>query len=192
MDAHAHHQFLITRGGHAAWIASAVWLGTTVIGSAAAAEPADPQALADAKRATSSAANGNPKRGFRPAYPPSPVIARVTFEDTSVREEAPGSDIWPITWAADDQLCTPWGDGGGFGGTNSKGRVSLGFARVTGGRRDYRGENIAGGVGAPHPAPFTGKSEGVLALGDTLYLWRDGDASSLESAPKTSRTAFTD
>jgi hypothetical protein len=35
-------------------------------------------------------------------------------------------------------------------------------------------------VDAPHAAPFRGKSEGILALGSTLYLWRDGDASSLE------------
>ncbi len=143
--------------------------------SAAVAQPADPPTAGE-----SSTVVASPKRGFQPAYPPSPVIARLVFDDTSVRTEAPGSDIWPITWAADDNLYTPWGDGGGFGGTNARGRVSLGFARVTGGRRDYRGENIAGGHAAPHPAPFTGKSEGVLAIGDTLYLWRDGDASSLE------------
>jgi hypothetical protein len=108
------------------------------------------------------------------------VLAGVSFDDATARTEAPGSDIWPITWAADDNLYTPWGDGGGFGGTNQIGRVSFGVARVTGGRRDYRGENIAGGVDAPHAAPFRGKSEGILALGSTLYLWRDGDASSLE------------
>ena len=117
---------------------------------------------------------------FTPPYPQSPVIAGVTFDDTTARTEAPGSDIWPITWAADDQLYTPWGDGGGFGGTNSLGRVLLGVARVEGGRRDYRGINLAGGVNASHPAPFGGKSEGILALGRTLYLWRDGDKSSLE------------
>jgi hypothetical protein len=145
-------------------------------------EAADPQALADAQRVAAAlkAVPAEPRRAFKPVYPPSRVIAGVSFDDGTARNEAPGSDIWPITWAADGYLYTPWGDGGGFGGTNAKGRVSLGFARVSGGQRDYRGENIAGGVGAPHPAPFTGKSEGVLALGDTLYLWRDGDASSLE------------
>jgi hypothetical protein len=117
---------------------------------------------------------------FRAGYPQSNVIAGVTFDDASARTEAPGSDIWPITWGADGELYTPWGDGGGFGGTNQTGRVSFGVARVRGGKRDYVGENIAGGVNAPHPAPFKGKSEGILALGPTLYLWRDGDASSLE------------
>ncbi|MES2697046.1 MAG: DUF4185 domain-containing protein [Verrucomicrobiota bacterium] len=141
------------------------------------AEPADPQAVADAARAAKTAPVVA-KTDFKPVYPPSPVIARVVFDDATARTEAPGSDIWPITWGSDDHLYTPWGDGGGFGGTNSKGRVSFGFARVVGGKRDYKGENIAGGVGAAHPAPFTGKSEGVLAVGDTLYLWRDGDGSS--------------
>jgi hypothetical protein len=102
----------------------------------------------------------------------------VTFDDDSARTEAPGSDIWPITWTADDELYTAWGDGGGFGGTNDDSRVSLGVARIEGGPTDYRGVNIAGGKLAPNPAPFTGKSEGILALGNTLYLWRDGDASS--------------
>lgn len=116
---------------------------------------------------------------FTPAYPPSPVIAGVTFDDTTARTAAPGSDIWPITWADDGHLYTAWGDGGGFGGTNADGRVSLGVARVEGGKRDYRGLNLAGGKNAPHPMPFTGKSEGILALGKTLYLWRDGEGSSL-------------
>jgi hypothetical protein len=125
-------------------------------------------------------ASGAPAQDFEPVYPPSPIIKRVTFDDSTARTEAPGSDIWPITWAADGHLYAAWGDGGGFGGTNRDGRVSLGLARIEGGKRDYRGVNIAGGKDAPHPAPFTGKSEGILALGDTLYLWRDGDASSLE------------
>jgi len=112
---------------------------------------------------------------FSPAYPPSPVIARVTFRDASARTEAPGSDIWPVTWAADGQLYAAWGDGGGFGGTNRDGRVKLGVARIEGDARNYRGVNLAGGKASLRPAPFDGKSEGILALGDTLYLWRDND-----------------
>ncbi len=117
---------------------------------------------------------------FQPAYPPSEHIAGLTFNDRLARIEAPGSDIFPITWAADNELYTAWGDGGGFGGNNVAGRVLLGVARISGQRDDYRGFNIAGGVDAPHPSPFGGKSEGILAIGNTLYLWRDGDASSLE------------
>jgi len=114
---------------------------------------------------------------FETAYPASEVIAGVSFDDSTARTLAPGSDIWPITWAGDGHLYTSWGDGGGFGGTNRDGRVSFGVARVEGPKNDYRGINIAGGKGAPNPSPFTGKSEGILAIGNTLYLWRDGQLS---------------
>jgi len=166
------------------WLLGALVISGSVATRAQPPNPPDPAALADAALAAKSASPATTaaaaKRVFQPPYPPSPVIAGVTFDDATAREAAPGSDIWPMTWADDDHLYTAWGDGGGFGGTNAKGRVSLGIARITGGHRDYAGENIAGGVGAPHAAPFTGKSEGILALGNTLYLWRDGDASSLE------------
>jgi hypothetical protein len=112
-----------------------------------------------------------------PSYPPSPVITGVTFHDDTARTLAPGSDVWPLTWAADGHQYTTFGDGGGFGGTGRDGRVSLGIARIEGGKEDYVGVNIAGGKNAPHPAPFTGKSEGILAIGDTLYLWRNGAGS---------------
>src|SRR5262245_60691408 len=59
-------------------------------------------------------------------YPPSPVITGVTFRDETARTLAPGSDIWPLTWAADGHQYTLFGDGGGFGGDNRDGRVSLG------------------------------------------------------------------
>ena len=112
-----------------------------------------------------------------PPYPPSTIITGVTFRDETARTLAPGSDIWPLTWAADGHQYTTFGDGGGFGGTNQVGRVSLGIARVEGGKDGYTGVNLAGGKDAPHPEPFTGKSEGILALGDTLYLWRNGEGS---------------
>jgi len=48
---------------------------------------------------------------------------------------AEGSDMWPITWAADGNLYTCYGDGGGFGGTDTLGRVSFGVARVEGAGR---------------------------------------------------------
>jgi hypothetical protein len=118
------------------------------------------------------------KPRFKPPYPPSEVIAGLTFEDRWARIEAPGSDIWPITWASDGELYAAWGDGGGFGGNNEAGRVSLGVGVLRGTKDNYRGFNLAGGVDAPHPAPFTGKSEGILAIGPVLYLWRDGDGSS--------------
>lgn len=111
------------------------------------------------------------------SFPPSPVLEAVRFDLDSVRERAPGSDNWAITWADDDHQYTTWGDGGGFGGTNRKGRVSMGVARVKGGAEAYRGENVWGGYEAPHDATFEGKSYGIVSVDGALYLWRTGDAS---------------
>jgi cephalosporin-C deacetylase-like acetyl esterase len=132
--------------------------------------------IADRKAASS---NLNPEASFRPPYPPSKAIAGVVFDDSTRRTLAEGSDMWPITWADDDNLYTCFGDGGGFGGTDDLGRVSFGVARVEGSRTDYRGVNVAGGEKAPYPSPFNGKAVGILALGRTLYLWRAGDESSI-------------
>ena len=80
----------------------------------------------------------------KPPYPPSPIIHNVTFDFSSLTRGAPGSDEWPITWAEDDNLYTAWGDGGGFSGTNSDGRVSFGVARIKGTGDNWDGLNIWG------------------------------------------------
>lgn len=104
-------------------------------------------------------------------YPPSPVIERIEFDFASCDRRAPGSDNWPLTWAADGHQYTSWGDGGGFGGTNEQGRVSLGVARIEGNAGDYRGVNVWGGKDTLSSTSFGGKSYGILALHDTLYMW---------------------
>lgn len=106
----------------------------------------------------------------RPPYPPSPVIAHVTWDFGSMVRHAPGSDLWPVTWAGDDRLYTAWGDGGGFGGTNRDGRVSLGVARITGPPERCIGENVFGGKNGAAPASFAGKSNGILSVNGVLYL----------------------
>ncbi len=102
---------------------------------------------------------------------PSPVIERVDFDWSTHRREAPGSDNWPMTWADDGHQYTAWGDGGGFGGGNKNGRVTLGVARVEGDADDYTGKNVWGGFEPEHPASFGGKSYGILSVHGTLYLW---------------------
>jgi len=104
-------------------------------------------------------------------YPPSPVIAGVSFDWATHRRAAPGSDNWPVTWADDDHQYTAWGDGGGFGGTNSLGRVSLGVARIEGDLEGHRGVNIWGGNELQNPATFPGKSYGILCVDGVLYMW---------------------
>jgi len=106
-----------------------------------------------------------------PPYPPSPVIERVIWDFRGIRRLAPGSDLWPMTWAADDNLYTSWGDGGGFGGTNHDGRVSLGFARISGFPPQFVAANVWGGKNAEQQASFGGKTAGMLSVGGVLYAW---------------------
>src|SRR5262245_58381064 len=68
-------------------------------------------------------------------YPRSQVITGMTWDLSTVSSmrKANGSDLWPMTWASDGNLYGAWGDGGGFdGNSNTTGRVSLGFAQITG------------------------------------------------------------
>ncbi|MFZ0456102.1 MAG: hypothetical protein WAM24_20305, partial [Ignavibacteriaceae bacterium] len=77
-------------------------------------------------------------------------------------------------------IYTAWGDGGGFGGTNSDGRVSLGFARIQG----YPGtessldaHNVWGDASPGHnwtaesQATFNGKVGSLICINNTLWAW---------------------
>ncbi|HQU16386.1 MAG: DUF4185 domain-containing protein [Gammaproteobacteria bacterium] len=105
-----------------------------------------------------------------PPYAPSPVVTSVNWDFSSLRSAAPGSDLWPVTWADDGNLYTSWGDGGGFGGTNSLGRVSIGFARITGTPSSLSATNVFGGVSALTSATFVGKAGGMLSVNGVLYM----------------------
>lgn len=104
-------------------------------------------------------------------YPPSPVISDITFDWSTHERRGRGSDNWPITWADDDHQYTSWGDGGGFGGNNHDGRVSLGVARVEGDATSYEGFNVWGGKDPENPATFSGKSYGIISVEGVLYMW---------------------
>jgi hypothetical protein len=104
-------------------------------------------------------------------YPASPVIAKVQFDWSTHHRDAQGSDNWQMTWADDGHQYAPWGDGGGFGGTNSDGRVSLGVGRIEGDFPGYKGVNVWGGKNALHPAGVNGKSWGIVSVGGVLYMW---------------------
>lgn len=109
-----------------------------------------------------------------PPYPPSEAVTGISFDPSTLIELAPGSDNWAITWAADDHQYTSWGDGGGFGGTDGNGRVTMGIARIEGPKENYVGVNVWGGANAENPATFPGKSYGILGVDGKLYLWRSG------------------
>ena len=113
----------------------------------------------------------NPSAELKLPYPNSEVVTGIELDWSTHKRSAPGSDNFQLAWADDDQLYGAWGDGGGFGGTNSEGRVGLGIARVEGSGSDYRGVNIWGGVDAVQPATFEGKSWGMISISETLYMW---------------------
>jgi hypothetical protein len=113
------------------------------------------------------------KNPVNPPYPPSTDLKGLAWHWDTLRQAALGSDLWPVTWAEDGDLYLAWGDGGGFGGSDTEGRVALGFARIRGGPESFRGENVNGGKDPEHPASFprTGKCGGIVAIGGALYAW---------------------
>jgi hypothetical protein len=104
-------------------------------------------------------------------YPPSRLIKGVEFDWSTHVRMAEGSDNWAITWADDDHQYSSWGDGGGFGGTNSVGRVSLGVAKIQGSFEDYQPLNVWGGLNAAYEPEFEGKSYGIIFIDGILYMW---------------------
>ena len=120
------------------------------------------------------AANGKASGAAPPSaapYPPSPVIKGVEWApaDTIVRF-ANGSDNWPMTWADDDALYTAYGDGNGFV-PFVKGKLSLGFAKVTGTPPDIRGINTRSETGEARGDGQSGrKASGMLCADGVLYL----------------------
>lgn len=117
-------------------------------------------------------------------YEHSDSVTSVQFDWSTFKELAPGSDIWPITWSNDDNMYTAWGDGGGFGGDNQLGRVSLGVAKITGTWDTYENQNIWGGHNPAVSATFGGKSFGMISVKGVLYMWWAGDESDLRGTQK--------
>jgi len=100
------------------------------------------------------------------------VITGVTFKTASHRRAAQGSDNWPATWSDDDHQYAVWGDGGGFGGTESDGRASFGVARIEGDGQTYHGVNRFGGRKGACRSTITGKGHGApISIRGVLYVW---------------------
>ena len=104
-------------------------------------------------------------------YPKSRDITGMSIDWATHQRFAQGSDNWQLTWAADGNLYGAWGDGGGFEGTNSLGRVPLGVGKIMGNPDSIHGYNVWGGYQAQYPATFKGKSWGMIGLGTDLYMW---------------------
>jgi len=114
----------------------------------------------------------------RPPYAQSRLIDGVTWDFSTIttHRQAHGSDLWPCAWAADGDLYCAWGDGGGFDGNDDNvGRVSLGFARVSGTPRGSDPSSVVGKNiwGAPpfaeSAANFGGKVGSLVSANGVLY-----------------------
>jgi hypothetical protein len=134
-------------------------------------------------------ADSNAARAAAPApYPRSRLITAVTWDFSGVERsrKAHGSDLWPCTWARDGNEYCAWGDGGGFDGDDDNvGRVSLGFARVSGiplgdGSSGFVGKNVWGAPPyAENPATFGGKIVSMVSVDGIIYaigaLWTEAN-----------------
>jgi hypothetical protein len=120
-------------------------------------------------------------------YPASTFISSVNWNFADRLTLAPGSDLWPMTWAADDNVYAIGGDGGGFNGTNTVCRARTTLARITGTPPSITGTNISGckadgtgcAAGATHDAScdssyatgWNGVPDTILAIDNTLYIY---------------------
>jgi CubicO group peptidase (beta-lactamase class C family) len=105
-------------------------------------------------------------------YPRSTVIREVTFApEREIVVKAVDSDNWPITWGDDDAQYTSYGDGRGFEPFVEK-KLSMGFARITGGPRDFVATNLRSDSGERLGDGRAGlKASGMLMAGGVLYMW---------------------
>ena len=126
-------------------------------------------------------------------YCPSRFIRSIEFNWNGYTEPN-GSDIWPVTWGRDGKVYTFFGDGGGFGGDNDRGRTSFGIASLAGTAPVNLGaqsavvpparRNVYGGFEAEHASTLSGKAGSLIAVGRDFYgrgaIW---NAAELKAEP---------
>ncbi len=104
-------------------------------------------------------------------YCPSNLITGMSWDWANGYTQANGSDLWPVAWGADGNVYMFFGDGGGFGGDNYRGRASFGIAMITGDPppTSATAQNIYGGYNSAHPAGVTGKASAIIAIGQDFF-----------------------
>ena len=137
-------------------------LATVAAPSATAAAPSSVTAEIDTPPASAS--------GDAP-YCQSRYITSINWDWAGAQTEPNGSDLWPVTWGRDGRVYTFFGDGGGFGGDNYRGRASFGIATMTGPPplTPAQAHNLYGGYNSEHPSRIAGKAGAIIAVGSTFY-----------------------
>lgn len=110
------------------------------------------------------------RNGDAPACP-SPMIHVMAWDWLDGYRAAEGSDLWPVTWGLDGNVYAFFGDGGGFGGDDHRGRTSFGIAMIRGRPPLSPGveSNLYGGSEARHRAVLSGKARSIIAVGADFY-----------------------
>jgi hypothetical protein len=109
-------------------------------------------------------------RGDAP-YCASQMLSSVSFDWSLAYTQANGSDLWPVTWGLDGQVYAFFGDGGGIGGDDHRGRTSFGIASFAAPPpfASSTAYNVYGGYQAPYPAQIYGKASAISAIGNDFY-----------------------
>ena len=107
-----------------------------------------------------------------PPYPPSLIIKAITWASSStIIRQAQNSDNWPVTWGADDNLYTAYGDGYGFDPKIPE-KLSLGFAVIYGSPPAFSGVNFRSPTGEQTGDGEAGKkASGMLMMDNVLFMW---------------------
>ncbi len=124
-------------------------------------------AASDPLATTTPAASDN---GDAP-YCPSTLITSMTWNWSGGYTEANSSDLWSVTWGNDGNVYAFFGDGGGFGGDDHRGRTSFGISMIEGAPppTSATASNIYGGYNSRHPSLLTGKASSIIAIGRDFY-----------------------
>jgi hypothetical protein len=128
------------------------------------------------------------RNGDAPACP-SQMIHAMTWDWPNAYRAAEGSDLWPVTWGRDGNVYAFFGDGGGFGGDDHRGRTSFGIAMIRG-RPPLSASNesnLYGGIESRHAAALSGKARSIIAVGADFYaiagIYRSTDPKFREAQP---------
>jgi hypothetical protein len=113
-------------------------------------------------------------------YPASTVLTNPVWAALgTVQQLADGSDIWPMTWAADGTQYTAYGDGWGFNVAEPS-KLSMGFAIVDNGPTGLTEGDPASGADCQNiesnnettgEGSLGKKPSGIIAVGSYLWLW---------------------
>ena len=104
-------------------------------------------------------------------YCSSRLIGGMNWSFSNGYTQANGSDLWPAAWGADGNVYFFFGDGGGFGGDNERGRASFGIATISGEPPPTIAtmHNVYGGYASAHAAQVSGKASALIAIGADFY-----------------------